>query len=81
VPSRSARRMFCIFMASMTTNRSPVFTSWPGITATAASKPGMGESTKFDRSGGSLRGIRRRSSAARRGSTEYSNCTPMQERR
>src|SRR4029077_6708554 len=33
-PSRSARNMFSIFIASTTASGSPAFTSWPWVTAT-----------------------------------------------
>ena len=48
----------------------------PAFTATSASRPGIGDSRKRERSGGAFFGIRRRSSAARRGSTCTSNCVP-----
>src|SRR5208337_3689716 len=53
-PSFSALRMFCIFMASITTRFSPARTSWPGLTVISVSSPGMGESRNLERSGGGL---------------------------
>ena len=68
--------MFSIFIASITASFSPARTVWPGTTATSASRPGMGDSKNFDRSGGALNGINRLSSAARGVSTCASICAP-----
>src|SRR5262245_51785102 len=57
VPSRMARSTFSIFMASTTASTSPALTSCPSLTATEASRPGMGDSRNFDVSGAAFTGI------------------------
>ncbi len=47
VPSRSARRIFSIFMASITAKVSPALTSWPSATASETTRPGIGQRTDF----------------------------------
>ena len=44
--------MFCIFIASMTNRVSPALTSWPVSTSTETTRPGIGESTRREVSGG-----------------------------
>src|SRR5258708_23295784 len=54
LPSRSARSTFSIFIASTTASSSPALTSCPSPTASETRSPGIGDSRKRDRSGGSL---------------------------
>src|SRR5829696_1755600 len=58
VPSCTARSTFSIFIASTTASASPALISWPSLTATDASRPGMGDSRNFEVSGAALTGIR-----------------------
>ena len=45
VPSRSTRSCVSIFIASIDTSGSPAFTTWPGLTDTVTTMPGMGAGT------------------------------------
>ncbi len=64
-PSRSAFRMFCIFMASMTATVSPALTSWPTVTAMETTRPGMGDWISLEVSAACFSGRRANSSAIR----------------
>ena len=57
-PSRSALRMFCIFMASMMATVSPVLTSWPTSTGMATTSPGIGDRTSLEVSAATFSGSR-----------------------
>ena len=59
LPSRSARRMFSIFIASTTASVSPALTSWPGVTAIETIRPGIGERTDLPLSESFFTGISR----------------------
>jgi hypothetical protein len=81
VASRSAVITFCIFIASITTRRSPAFTSWPGV-------DGDFREEARHRREQEARAIRRRllrheaqQLRRRRGSTCTSNCVPRCVRR
>src|SRR5690606_13858758 len=63
-PSRSARRMFSIFIASTTHSGSPVFTSWPTSTAIDTINPGIGQSSTREVSAAACAGIRAASRAS-----------------
>ena len=81
LPSCSALSTFSIFIASMIASFSPALTSWPSATETSRSRPGIGDSRNFDRSGGSFAGISDSRWAARTVITIGSTCRPKCEMR
>src|SRR5262249_31146 len=75
-PSRSARKMFSIFIASTTASGSPVLTSWPWLTVTEESRPGIGDNSRREVSEACFSGISASSSAARGDNTCARRITP-----
>ncbi len=65
VPSRSAFSTFSIFIASTTASISPACTCWPSVTLIDTTRPGIGQISIFDVSGGFLTGINAASAAMR----------------
>src|SRR5688572_24860326 len=76
LPSRSARSMFSIFIASTTASSCPALMSWPSFTEICTSNPGIGDSRYFDMSGGVFSSMWPASAAARGASTWTFSCAP-----
>eukprot|EP01038_Epipyxis_sp_PR26KG_P017277 gene17277-23824_t len=65
LPSRSARMMFCIFMASTIAIASPDLISWPSTTSMETTRPGIGEMIRREVSAATFSGNLACNSASR----------------